>query len=119
VQYIVQSLASYGLAFYTSWKLTLVILAGLPLAAIVMSFISSMMQPSIARQEAELSLASRVANSALSAIETVKSFNCQSFELEQYKSVIFEAARYYLKQAMSNALQIGFIRFVTTAMFVQ
>lgn len=78
-----------------------------------------MMQPSIVRQEAALSLASRVANSALSAIETVKCFNGQSFELEQYKSMVLEAARYYLKQALSNALQIAFIRFVTTAMFVQ
>lgn len=119
MQYVVQALASFGLAFYTSWKLTLVILAGLPPAAIVLSFISSMMQPSIIKQEIQLSLASKVANSALSAIETVKCFNGQSFELQQYKNVIFEAAKHYIRQALSNSLQIGFIRFVTTAMFVQ
>jgi ATP-binding cassette, subfamily B (MDR/TAP), member 1 len=119
VQYVVQALASFGLAFYTSWKLTLVILAALSPAAVVMSFISSMMQPSTVRQEVELSLASKIANSALSAIETVKCFNGQSFELQKYRSVIFKAAKHYIRQALSNALQIGFIRFVTTAMFVQ
>jgi ATP-binding cassette, subfamily B (MDR/TAP), member 1 len=30
-----------------------------------------------------------------------------------------EAARYYMKQALSNSLQIGFVRFITTAMLVQ
>lgn len=78
-----------------------------------------MMQPSIISQEIELSLASKIANSALSAIETVKCFNGQTFELEQYRPVVMEAAKYYMKQALSNSLQIAFVRFVTTAMFVQ
>lgn len=77
------------------------------------------MQPSIIKQETELSLASKLANGALSAIETVKCFNGQAFEFEQYKTVVMEAAKYYMKQALSNSLQIGFVRFVTTAMFVQ
>jgi hypothetical protein len=62
---------------------------------------------------------SSFANSALSAIETVKCFNGQAFELEQYKPVVMQAAKYYMKQALSNSLQIGFVRFITTAMFVQ
>jgi hypothetical protein len=40
-----------------------------------------MMQPSITSQEIELSLASKIASGALSAIETVKCFNSQTFEL--------------------------------------
>jgi ATP-binding cassette, subfamily B (MDR/TAP), member 1 len=40
-----------------------------------------MMQPSISSQEIELSLASKIASGALSAIETVKCFNSQTFEL--------------------------------------
>jgi ATP-binding cassette, subfamily B (MDR/TAP), member 1 len=119
IQYVVQVFASLGLAFYTSWKLTLVILAGLPVSAVIMSFISSMMQPSIIAQEIELSLASKLANSALAAIDTVKCFNGQSFELGQYKPAVLKAAKHYMKQALSNSLQIGFVRFVTTAMFVQ
>ena len=114
-----QAFASLGLAFYTSWKLTLVILAGLPIAVVIMSFISAMMQPSIIRQELVLSLASKLANGALAAIETVKCFNGQIFELSHYKPVVMEAAKHYMKQALSNSLQIGFVRFVTTAMFVQ
>jgi ATP-binding cassette, subfamily B (MDR/TAP), member 1 len=62
---------------------------------------------------------SSFANSALSAIETVKCFNGQAFELEQYKPVVMQAAKYYMKQALSKSLQIGFVRFITTAMFVQ
>jgi len=115
----VQALASIGFAFYTSWNLSLVILAGLPISAVIMSLINSMMQPSIIAQEAELSLVSKIANGALSAIDTVKCFNGQAFELAQYKPVVMRAAKYYMKQALSNSLQIGFVRFITTAMFVQ
>lgn len=78
-----------------------------------------MMQPSIIRQELALSRAAKLTNSAVSAIETVKCFNGQTSELAQYKTAALEAARHYIKQALSNSLQIGFVRFVTTAMFVQ
>lgn len=84
-----------------------------------MTFISRMMQPNIIRQETKLSTASKLVHSALSAIDTVKYFNAQSLEMSQYQPVIKEAALFYMKQALSNALQIGTIRFVTTAMFVQ
>jgi ATP-binding cassette, subfamily B (MDR/TAP), member 1 len=64
-------------------------------------------------------LAFKIANNAVSAIETVKCFSGQPFELEQYKPVIVEAAKHCMKQALSDSLQIGFVRFVITAMFVQ
>jgi ATP-binding cassette, subfamily B (MDR/TAP), member 1 len=77
-----------------------------------------MMWPSIISQEIELSLASKIANSAVSAIEPVECCSGQPFELEQYKPVIVEASKHCMKQALSNSLQIGFVRFVTTTMFV-
>lgn len=81
--------------------------------------ISARMQPSIQAQEAELTKASKMANNAISAIDTVKSFNGQDFEKWQYAGAIKKAAKHYLVEAQANAQQIGFVRFVTLGLFVQ
>ena len=77
------------------------------------------MQPSIESQAAELTRASKIANNSISAIDTVKVFNGQDFQVWQYAQAVHKAAKYYLMQARHNALQIGIIRLVTLGMFVQ
>lgn len=119
LQDITTAVTALILAFYTSWNLTLVTLAAVPITAIALSFISAGMQPSIAAQQAGLTKASKLANNAFISIDTAKCFNGQNYEVRRYTSAISEAARYYLRQARSNALQIGFVRLTTLAMFVQ
>ena len=108
-----------GLAFYYSWSLTLVTLAIVPVSAIICARIAAQMQPNVEAQAKELAKASKVVNNAISAIDIVKSFNGQDIENWQYAKAIKTAARYYLVQAQTNALQIGFIRFATLGIFVQ
>ena len=119
IQYIVTTLASLGVAFYTAWNLTMVTLAVVPFAAIILAWTSARMQPSIDAQAAQLTQASKLASNAISAIDTVKCFNGQDFEIWQYANAVRKAARFYFVQAQSNALQIGFVRLVTLGMFVQ
>ncbi|KAI9727849.1 MAG: hypothetical protein M1834_007895 [Cirrosporium novae-zelandiae] len=119
VQYTVTALASLGLAFYESWSVTLVTLSTLPIGAGVLAFLSRRTQPKIYAQSAALGQASKLANNAISNIDTVKYFNGQEFECRQYSTSIKRAARYYLQQAKFNALQIGIIRFLTLSLFVQ
>jgi ATP-binding cassette subfamily B (MDR/TAP) protein 1 len=119
VQHVVTALAALGVAFYNSWKLTLVTLATFPIAAFVLSFTSSKMQPAIHGQERNLAKASKCASNAIAFIETVKCFNGLEFEAKQYAAVIKQAAEYYSLQAHANAFQIGFVRLVTLGMFVQ
>ncbi|KAL8634217.1 hypothetical protein Q9189_000136 [Teloschistes chrysophthalmus] len=119
VQSTVTALSALGLALYTAWDLTLITIATIPFAAIILAWISAKMQPSIDAQAVELSSASKLANNALQAIDTVKCFNGQDFEIFKYARVIRRAAKKYLIQAKANALQIGFVRFVTLSMFVQ
>ena len=94
-------------------------LATVPPSAVVLAWISARLQPGIDAQLEELAQASKFANNAISAIDTVKCFNGQDFELWQYKRAIKRAAQCYLVQARTNALQIGFVRLVTLGMFVQ
>jgi ATP-binding cassette, subfamily B (MDR/TAP), member 1 len=119
MQYMVTTLAALGLAFYTSWNLTLVTLATVPVSALVLSFLASKMQHSIEAQRSELNKASKLANNAISSINVIKYFNGQTFEKNQYRSSIKRAAKWYLRQARSNALQIAFVRVMTLGMFVQ
>jgi ATP-binding cassette subfamily B (MDR/TAP) protein 1 len=113
------TLVALGVAFYFSWSLTLVILAAVPFAAILLAVISTKMQPSIDSQKESLAEASRTVSGAISSIETVKAFNGQEFEIWLFSSAIGEAARCYLVQARSNAMQIGLVTLVTLSMFVQ
>ncbi|KAL8851121.1 MAG: hypothetical protein Q9221_003924 [Calogaya cf. arnoldii] len=119
LQSTVTALSALGLALYTAWDLTLITIATIPFAAIVLGWISSRMQPSIEAQAKELNTASKFANNALQAIDVVKVFNGQDFETWQYAKAINRAAKKYLIQAKANALQIGFVRFITLSMFVQ
>lgn len=118
-QYTITSVASLGIAFYYCWNLTLVIIATVPVTAFILAWISDKMQPSIRAQQEELSSASKMTMNAFSNIETVKCFNGQDLETSKYTQAVANAASHYLAQAKANALQIGFVRFVTLAMFVQ
>ena len=119
VQYSVTAAAALGVAFYYSWNLTLVTLATVPFAGLMLSFISARMQPSIEAQQEHLSVASKYASHAISAIDTVKCYNGQDHETWHFACAIRRAARCYLVQARANALQIGFVRLVILSMFVQ
>ncbi len=119
MQYCVTTVTALGLAFYYSWSLTLVTLAATPITAVILSWISARMQPGIEAQIEELTKASKLVSNAISAIDTVKCFNGQDFELWQYATAVKKAAHYYFVQAKANALQIGFVRLITLGMFVQ
>ena len=94
-------------------------LAGVPVSAIGLSFIASKLQSSIIDQEREMTKASSLAVNALSSIDAVKCFNGQDLEIKRYTDGIRKAANFYYKQALNNGMQIGFVRCITTSMFVQ
>ena len=112
-------LAALGLAFYTAWSLTLVTLAVVPLSVIFLAWVSARIQPAINAQIEQLTQASKLANSAIMAIDTVKCFNGQDTEIWQYATAVKKAAEWYIVQARTNAVQIGFVRIVILSMFVQ
>jgi ATP-binding cassette subfamily B (MDR/TAP) protein 1 len=110
--------ASIGTGLFFSWKLALVILATFPIAAGIFAFISSGVGPAIERQKRELSRASKYANTAVNAINTVKAFNGEDQEVWQYFLTAKVITRYYLIQARANALQFGIIKFSAVVLFV-
>ncbi|KAH6963419.1 P-loop containing nucleoside triphosphate hydrolase protein [Fusarium avenaceum] len=115
---IITSFASLGIALYYSWKLTLVLLATLPISAIVLSLATRRLEPAIQAQKRELAVASKFAVASITAIDLVKVFNGYDQEVWQYYPAAKAAAKQYLTQAQCNALQMGYVAFWVVAMFV-
>lgn len=119
LQYFFRLLVSLGLAFYTSWNLSFVILAGIPIVSLVVPYVAPRINASIEAQQHELKIASKVVNNAVLSIDAVKCHNAQEVELEKFSSGVNKAAPHYIRQARFNALQISSMRFMMFAMFVQ
>ncbi|CAZ81089.1 unnamed protein product [Tuber melanosporum] len=119
VQASVTASVSLGIALYHSWSLTLVILSGAPIALLLLSLLSIRMEPFIEAQNVHMSSSANTVSRSYTAIETVKAFNAQGLELRNFSAALGKAARAYRSQANLFALQVGCIRFITFAMFVQ
>jgi ATP-binding cassette subfamily B (MDR/TAP) protein 1 len=115
----VAAFTSLGIALYFSWKLTLVMLATFPVVGIILVLVSRGLTPAVEAQKRELTKASQYANTAITAIDTVKAFNGQNQEMWQYRCAVNEVTTHYLLQARSNALQFGITKFLIIALFVQ
>jgi ATP-binding cassette subfamily B (MDR/TAP) protein 1 len=113
------SFIALGIAFYYSWKLTLMICATIPFAMLLLSWLSRGLGPAIEAQRIEIAKASKCANTAISSITVVKAFNGQESEVWQYCSIVKAVASKYLVQARANALQYGITKFLMIGLFVQ
>jgi ATP-binding cassette subfamily B (MDR/TAP) protein 1 len=118
IENIAAALAAVGIAEYYTWKLTLVLATSIPIAAGVLWLISRRLQPAIEAQKRALNEASKFADMAINAVDTVKVFNGQDHEVRQYVATIKKAAKLYMIQANANSLQMGFSRFLLIVLFV-
>ncbi|KAI1646995.1 P-loop containing nucleoside triphosphate hydrolase protein [Daldinia loculata] len=115
---IATSIANLIVAFYGSWKLTLVLLATIPAIVVVPSLLSGKLKLAIQAQKRELGRASKHAISALTAIDLVKAFNAVDHEVWQYLKVIQKSMDTYLTLARTSAWQVGYIRLWLDGIFV-
>ncbi|OBT62446.1 hypothetical protein VE03_08637 [Pseudogymnoascus sp. 23342-1-I1] len=118
VRDIAAAITAIGIAFYYSWKLTLVLSVSVPTASLVLWLVSRRLQPAIEAQRRELNIASKYTNTAFHAIDTVKVFNGQNHEIPQYVSAINAAGSSYLIQGQVRASQMGSARFLVVVMFM-
>lgn len=118
VKDVAAAVMAIGIAFYYSWKLTLVLSLSVPTASLVLWLISRRLQPAIEAQRRELNIASKYTNTAFHAIDTVKVFNGQNHEIRQYASAINAAGLSYMIQGQVRASQMGTARFLVVVMFM-
>ncbi|OMP86891.1 Alpha-factor-transporting ATPase [Diplodia seriata] len=118
-EHLATTLMCLGLAFYYSWRNTLVILCVVPLAVVAVAFLSTRLQPNIDKQVDKLQEALKYAIGAIRSIETVKVFNGQDYEVWKYTNAARQAASFYVRQANLNALQLSIMSFISFSMFIQ
>ncbi|KAF1949133.1 hypothetical protein CC80DRAFT_581734 [Byssothecium circinans] len=119
VQCIFTSFASLGLALYSSWNLTLVIISSVPIVFVVMGFLSKVLDKRAHEQSDMLRQALALVTNIIRNIETVKYFNGEHFEHQRYSNAIARSGGAYKKQANIRGLQLGITQFFTQSIFVQ
>lgn len=112
------SIASLIVAFYYSWKLTLVLLATVPVSAFILSLVTRRLEPAIEAQKRDLEVASKLADASIKGIDLVKVFNGFDYDLKHYRQAVVKAGNQYLIQARCNAIQMGYVGFWVIALFV-
>ncbi|KAM0335558.1 hypothetical protein ACHAQA_000606 [Verticillium albo-atrum] len=114
---LIVSIACLAVSFYMSWKLTLVLLATVPISVIVLSLATRRLQPAVQMQKAHLSEASKYANASITGIDLVKIYNGFDTEIWQYLNAIKASMKQYLVQAHCNAVQMGYAKFWVVSLF--
>jgi ATP-binding cassette subfamily B (MDR/TAP) protein 1 len=110
---------SMAQAFYFSWDLTLVTISSVPVIMGIVIWIGRPMQTALTNQQGKFTEAQKYLTSAFSAIETVKCFNGQEIECGKYIEKVGEAAMWYYRVANIHAIQMGFLGFLSSTIFVQ
>lgn len=107
------------IALVSSWKLSLVTLATVPLIALFTSLATHDVEPAIKAQKLHLSNASKLAFNAFKSVDTVKCYNAQDHEIWQFRDIVRDAATAYYRQARGSGAQMGVTRTMTILMFFQ
>ena len=111
LRYGLQAIGAVGILVWISWKLTLVMLAVVPLVAIGASFYGRMVRKVSRDVQDALARASEVAEETIAGIRTVRAFAREATEAGRYEERVqasFELARY---RAFLGALFSGGISF--------
>ncbi|KAF2625903.1 multidrug resistance protein-like protein 2 [Macroventuria anomochaeta] len=119
LQCTIAAVAALGVAFYYSWKLTLVINCTVPLVYLAEAFLSKKLSARAHDQADQLQQALKYITNAIQSIETVKCFNGESHELQVFTKATSLAATLYKRVANLRSMQIGLIHFFTFTVFVQ
>ena len=104
IQFFTTFVGGIAYAFYSSWKVALVILAVLPFVSLAALGVLTINQTKGSRASAAYSLAASIAYATVSSIKTVLSLNAIPEMISQYKEATLEA----YKQSVAPLLKQGF-----------
>jgi ATP-binding cassette subfamily B (MDR/TAP) protein 1 len=115
---IFTAIAAISISFYYTWKLTLVLLASLPISAAILSFASKNLDSAIQSQKDHLQSASKVAAASITGIDHVTVCQSHQQEISRYAKAAALASKQYILQARCNAIQMGYVGFWVIGMFI-
>ncbi len=103
-----------GILFYTSWKLTLFMLATFPILVIASVFFGRYMRRLSKKAQDQLAEANVVAEETLQSVNVVKAFTNEHVEVKRYETILEKVVTLSMEAA---AFRGGFVSFIIFALF--
>ncbi|XP_071479162.1 ATP-dependent translocase ABCB1-like [Diadema antillarum] len=107
LQYVATFVASFGIAFWKSWEMTLVLLSMSPLLALAGSFVSIRMTSFAKREQQAYADAGSVAEEVLSCVRTVIAFGGEQKEVKRYERELQGAKEIGVMKGVTQGLGLG------------
>ena len=106
-----QGMGAIGILLWTSWKLTLVMLAVVPLVAIVAGFYGRILRRGSKDVQDALAASSEVAEETLAGVRTVRAFAREATEIRRYRDAVEESFQLGRHRAKLVAIFTGIMSF--------
>ncbi|KAF8607409.1 P-loop containing nucleoside triphosphate hydrolase protein [Ceratobasidium sp. AG-I] len=119
IQHVTTVLAALIIALITSWSLTLLVLASIPVLLVLQAVSQSLAMPRYDTERNLLARAAALTTTSLSAISTVKAFNAQADTASRLGALLNQARRTAHICSGIWGVTAGGTQFVLFAMFVQ
>jgi len=111
LRFLLQGVGAIGILLWTSWKLTLVMLAVVPIVAIGAGIYGRKLRVVSKQVQDALAVSSEVAEETLAGVRTVRAFAREDKEIQRYRGAVdvsFQLARYRAKLGASFTGGISF-----------
>lgn len=105
------------MSFYLGWKLTLALMAFIPVLGVLTAFDASVQSSMTTKEQDAYADAGSIAEEVLTNIRTVHAFNGQSKEIKRYDEKILHAMKVAFKRHFLCGLGNGLTWFVSLANF--
>ncbi|XP_030842345.1 ATP-binding cassette, sub-family B (MDR/TAP), member 4 isoform X3 [Strongylocentrotus purpuratus] len=105
-------LAGFGIAFWKSWELTLVLLSTTPLLAAAGGFMAYFLTSFAKLEQESYAQAGSVAEEVLSCIRTVIAFGGEQKEVTRYEKELKEARDVGVKKGVTSGVGMGITMFI-------
>jgi len=119
VQYLVTFITALVLAFRGSWALTLVILASVPVTAVIQIISQMAAGPILQGQRVNYAQSSDIISRAVSSIATVKAFNAIRHESTSFSTHLEALRKSTFRETTLWGITTGVSQFTMLSMFVQ
>ena len=119
IQQLTTCIACLVVAFISSWSLTLVILASVPITAILTTITMTLGRPYMLAEFAAIEKASGQVERTVNSIPTIKAFNAVPEELSRFREILHQSGGAYMRYCVCWASRLGLTSTLMLAMFVQ
>lgn len=117
LQFLTSFVAGLLVGFAYSWKLTLVILAVMPLVVIIATISGKVATGSVGKGQDAYGDAGGIAFEALSLIKTVTAFGGQEEETSQYEDKLDIAYKYGVRKSHALGISFGLMLFISACSY--